>query len=75
MSWKSATIGSCHIGAYIYTLRSISCGRANCGACPHGPYWYVEGPNGRGGRFKRYLGKTTPAEVASYQQRLNLFVG
>lgn len=70
---RMGVVGSCHIGAYIYTLRYIKCGKANCAQCGHGPYWYVEGPAKSGGRFKRYLGKTQPAEVTSYQQRLELF--
>lgn len=40
------------------TLRSqpVKCGKANCGACPHGPYWYAYWRED-GRRRSRYLGK------------------
>lgn len=34
----------------------VRCGKANCAACPHGPYWYAYWrENGR--RRSRYVGR------------------
>ncbi|HJQ95233.1 MAG TPA: hypothetical protein VJ935_05930 [Acidimicrobiia bacterium] len=44
-------------------LRSqmVRCGKANCGACPHGPYWYaVWWEEGR--RRTRYVGRLLDEE-------------
>jgi hypothetical protein len=36
--------------------RAVKCGKPNCTACPHGPYWYAYWwEDGR--RRSRYLGK------------------
>ena len=39
-----------------------SCGKENCGACPHGPFWYVQAPGywtvaQSNGRMEVYLGR------------------
>ncbi|HJU52117.1 MAG TPA: hypothetical protein VJ815_07260 [Acidimicrobiia bacterium] len=44
-------------------LRSqmVRCGKTNCGACPHGPYWYaVWWEEGR--RRTRYVGRLLDEE-------------
>jgi hypothetical protein len=41
----------------IYTLAWTTCGKKNCGKCPHGPYWYVHGTKQNGQSWKRYIGK------------------
>lgn len=34
----------------------VRCGKASCGACPHGPYWYAYWSEG-GKRRSRYVGR------------------
>lgn len=50
-------------GPYVYKLLRISCGKKNCGKCPHGPYWYafVHLRNGR--TVRRYIGKERPPKA------------
>ena len=48
---------------HVYEQKMITCGKANCGKCPHGPYWYVTIALRNGKQIKRYLGKDTPAAV------------
>jgi hypothetical protein len=41
--------------------QKVRCGKANCGACPHGPYWYaVWWEEGR--RRTRYVGRLLDEE-------------
>lgn len=53
---------------YTYELRMITCGKANCGKCPHGPYWYVTIALRNGRTVKRYLGKETPAAILALEE-------
>jgi len=39
--------------------RYVSCGKASCRKCPHGPYAYLKYPSGK----SRYLGKKVPDEI------------
>jgi hypothetical protein len=46
-------------GKVTYRQERVRCGRAGCGQCPHGPYWYAYWREG--GRLRsRYLGKRLP---------------
>jgi hypothetical protein len=45
-----------------YALRMVRCGKAECHACPHGPYWYRWVKKGSRVRWK-YVGKTLPASA------------
>jgi hypothetical protein len=45
-----------------YRQRLVSCGKATCTACPHGPYWYAHWTED-GRRRSRYIGAELPAEV------------
>ncbi len=39
-----------------YRLETVTCGKAGCKSCPHGPYWYAYFREGR--RLKsRYIGR------------------
>lgn len=42
-----------------YRLESVRCGKAGCGSCPHGPYWYAYFREG-GKLRSRYIGKQLP---------------
>lgn len=45
-----------HIGAVVYQLEKVRCGKPSCRSCPHGPYWY--GYQRKGGRVVSfYVGK------------------
>lgn len=37
----------------------IKCGKASCGSCPHGPYWYGYRKEGKKTK-KKYFGKKKP---------------
>lgn len=51
-------------GKVTYRQEMVRCGRANCGRCPHGPYWYAYWREG--GRLRsRYLGKELPRGVTA----------
>ena len=39
--------------------RRVSCGKANCRKCPHGPYAYLKYPSGK----SKYLGKKVPEKI------------
>lgn len=44
------------VGKWMFELRLVPCGKANCGRCPHGPYWYAF--RWSGGRvWRQYVGK------------------
>jgi hypothetical protein len=44
-----------------YRQEEVRCGKPNCGACPHGPYWY--GYWKEDGRTrKQYIGRHLPGE-------------
>jgi hypothetical protein len=45
-----------------YQLEEQRCGRANCGRCPHGPYWRAYWWDGKKWRGK-YVGKKLPPGV------------
>lgn len=50
-------------GKVTFRQQMVRCGRANCGRCPHGPYWYAYWREG--GRLRsRYIGKQLPAAPA-----------
>jgi hypothetical protein len=53
-----------------YRQRSVSCGKASCTACPHGPYWYAHWTED-GRRRSRYIGGELPAEVARKLEELD----
>ena len=46
-----------------YREELVKCGKATCGKCPHGPYWYAYS---RKGAFlkKTYVGKWLPYALA-----------
>jgi hypothetical protein len=45
-----------------YRLETVKCGKPNCKACPHGPYWYAYFREGK--KLKsRYIGPELPAGV------------
>lgn len=44
------------VGAVVYQLEKVRCGKGACKSCPHGPYWYSYQRDG--GRLKsKYVGK------------------
>lgn len=43
-----------------YRLESVRCGKAGCGSCPHGPYWYAYYRE-EGKLRSRYIGRELPA--------------
>lgn len=45
-----------------YRQRSVSCGKAACGGCPHGPYWYAHWTE-EGRKRTQYIGSELPASV------------
>jgi hypothetical protein len=51
------------VGGYEYELTLVSCGKAACKKCPHGPYWYVKIHLRTGKTPKKYLGKHLPQGV------------
>ena len=65
------------LGAVEYRLVRVTCGKKNCGRCPHGPYWYATGLTSAGKKWIKYLGKREPAAVtaaekAAQDERLGL---
>lgn len=46
-----------------YHLVAVSCGKATCTKCPHGPYWYRIVPT-QFGAVRKYVGKNLPLSVA-----------
>jgi hypothetical protein len=45
-----------------YRQEHVRCGKATCGSCPHGPYWYaVWKEDGR--TRKRYIGRHLPGQT------------
>ncbi|CAN5366083.1 hypothetical protein BH23ACT9_BH23ACT9_27060 [soil metagenome] len=46
-----------------YRQRTVACGKATCGRCPHGPYWYAHWTE-EGRKRSQYIGAELPAEVA-----------
>lgn len=50
-------------GSSEYQQRLVTCGKSNCGRCPHGPYWYLVVRLRRGGSVRRYIGKEAPADL------------
>ena len=50
-----------------YRLEEVRCGKANCGRCPHGPYWYAYWRED--GRLRsRYLGRARPGKEAAGEE-------
>jgi hypothetical protein len=45
-----------------YRQRHVSCGKAGCGGCPHGPYWYAHWTED-GRRRSSYIGAELPGQV------------
>lgn len=45
-----------------YRQKTVRCGKAACGTCPHGPYWYAHWSEG-GRKRSQYIGAELPAEV------------
>ena len=45
-----------------YRRQEVRCGRAECGACPHGPYWYAFWKEDGRSR-SQYIGRELPADV------------
>lgn len=65
------------LGSVEYRLVRVTCGKTNCGRCPHGPYWYATGLTKEGRKWIKYLGKKEPgavaaAEAAAQRERLGL---
>lgn len=52
-----------------YRQKRVSCGKATCTACPHGPYWYAHWTE-EGRRRSRYIGAELPGEVRRKVQAL-----
>ncbi|MBA2726003.1 MAG: hypothetical protein H0U53_08440 [Actinobacteria bacterium] len=50
-----------------YRLESVSCGKAGCRSCPHGPYWYAYFREGKRLR-SRYIGRELPESVRKLMQ-------
>ena len=50
------------LGAVRYRQEHVRCGR-DCGACPHGPYWYAYWTEA-GRRRSLYVGAELPAQIA-----------
>jgi hypothetical protein len=51
------------IGASLYQLEKVRCGKGACKSCPHGPYWY--GYRRTGGKLKSwYVGKDLSKEIS-----------
>lgn len=44
-----------------YRQERVRCGKMNCTACPHGPYWYAYWKE-EGRTRKRYIGRHLPGE-------------
>jgi len=57
-----AIVKSFHLAGIHYRMEVVKCGKANCGKCPHGPYWFAYS---RRAAFlkKTYVGKWLPEEV------------
>ena len=51
------------VGRSIVEQRLTSCGKKNCGKCPHGPYWYELFTGKNGMQVKKYLGKKLPEKM------------
>ena len=45
-----------------YRRQEVRCGRPECGACPHGPYWYAFWKEDGRSR-SQYIGRELPADV------------
>lgn len=52
-----------------YQLVKTRCSKANCGKCPHGPYWYWVSKLRDGRTVRRYIGKTPTADLAEILDR------
>jgi hypothetical protein len=48
---------------YTYRCELVTCGKANCVCCPHGPYWYAYWRDGKRMR-KKYIGKQLTPKTA-----------
>lgn len=47
------------VGAIVFQLEKVRCGKKTCHTCPHGPYWYgYQRRNGKVVSF--YVGKELP---------------
>lgn len=47
--------------AVSYRQQSVRCGK-DCGACPHGPYWYAFWKE-QGRSRSQYIGRELPADI------------
>lgn len=45
-----------------YRQRKVSCGKASCTGCPHGPYWYAHWTE-EGRKRSQYIGGELPTSV------------
>lgn len=50
-----------------YRQQRVRCGR-DCGACPHGPYWYAYWKESGRAR-SQYIGRELPADVRRLMQQ------
>jgi hypothetical protein len=51
------------VGAKVYQLEMVRCGKGACKSCPHGPYWY--GYRRQSGKLKSwYVGKDLSKEFS-----------
>lgn len=57
-------VKSFQVGGFEYELKNISCGKANCNRCPHGPYWYMKFKTRHGKSVLKYLGKSLPDGIS-----------
>lgn len=58
---RDGVFSSAHRPQVRLRSQKVRCGKANCGACPHGPYWYaVWWEEGR--RRTRYVGRLLDEE-------------
>ena len=49
---------------YTYRCEYVRCNKADCGTCPHGPYWYGYYRDGKRVK-KRYFGLSDPRREGS----------
>lgn len=53
-----------------YRQRTVSCGKASCTGCPHGPYWYAHWTED-GRKRSQYIGSELPAAVRRKLEELD----
>jgi hypothetical protein len=54
------------VGAIVFQLEKVRCGKAACKSCPHGPYWYG---------YQRKEGRVTSFYVGKDLSKAKAFAG